>query len=258
MIRPGTKRTACGQMNRLALIPMASPRTTPGRKRKSLNSSKNFSLHSLPLHRPMLYWGMRGCDVVSDYTWIVSLVSVITSAVVTIFSVSSSAKTQRLAENERHAHQLELERFKHTNTSREAMCSQQMEIVSRMAPLAVQFDLHSFINYDDLYALTLKLIACSEPDSLVRQRADFLLDAVTLRRQEWDHINWFYLVNACADAINPQTPVSPVPLPPTPAQPTPPHTSRPRPTLLRLFAKFASAARTGFRAFLHTLRSNSK
>ncbi|MCF2557063.1 hypothetical protein JQM64_05960 [Fournierella massiliensis] len=194
----------------------------------------------------------------SDFSWIVSLASVVASTVVTIYSVFSSAKTQRLSENERHAHQLELEQYKHANANTEAMCARQLDIVSQLAPLAVQFDTHTYTNHDLLYALTLKLVSCSVPGSPVRQRADSLLEAVTLRRREWDHINWFYLVNACADAVEPQTPVSPAPLPPTTTQPPPPHTSQPRPVLLRPFAKFASAAHTGFQAFLHTLRSNSK
>lgn len=193
-----------------------------------------------------------------DFSWIVSLVSVIASAIVSVISVISSAKMQRDMEAKKHEYELTIENLRHTNTHGDDLRQKRYEIVSKMGPYAVLFDAGNYSGRMELYSLALQLAACadlSDPNDYVGNSANNLLRALTENFQNRDKIEWPMIIESCARAVNYQW--SAQSSQSTTAQPSN-HTLPRQKAQQPPFGRFASAVLAGFSAFRDTLKSKSK
>lgn len=149
-----------------------------------------------------------------DLSVIVSLVSVITSAVVTVINLRVSASAQKDANQQKYRYELELENLRNQNESKEKARDTQYQVVSKMANYSLSM-MEDPDNYrDTMYTLALQLAACSSPYDMVGESAQALIQALTIDYKNKDKILWNYLIESCARSVNAQA-LSAVSLPQT-------------------------------------------
>lgn len=190
-----------------------------------------------------------------DFSAIVSLVSVITSAGVTVANLLITATAQKEANQQKHRYELELENLRHLHENKEKLREKQYNVLSSMAPYGLAMNEDPDTNREDLYTLALNLAACSNPEDTVGESANALLRALTTDYKDKDKISWTYLIESCARSVN-YSSSGPAPLAPTTTgQPNNKHTSQPRKERQSGFAKFGKAFLAGWREFQSKIRS---
>ena len=190
-----------------------------------------------------------------DLSTIVSLVSVITSAVVTVVNIRVSASAQKDANQQKYRYELQLESLRSQNESKEKARDTQYQVVSKMAEysLSMMEDPDNF--RDIMYTLALQLAACSNPYDIVGESAQALIRALTVNYKDKNAILWNNLIENCARSVNAQSLAeSPLPQSTTVQQPDM-HTLPHRKERQGWFAKFGTAILAGWREFQSKIRS---
>lgn len=190
-----------------------------------------------------------------DLSTIVSLVSVITSAVVTVVNIRVSASAQKDANQQKYRYELQLESLRSQNESKEKARDTQYEVVSNMAHYCLVM-MENPDNYrDTIYTLALQLAACSNPHDMVGESAQSLIKALTDNYKDKEKIKWNYLIENCARSVNAQSLAESLLPQSTTVQQPDKHTLPHRKERQGWFAKFGTAILAGWREFQSKIRS---
>lgn len=182
-----------------------------------------------------------------DLSTIVSLVSVITSAAVTVINLYISAAAQKDANQQKYRYELELENLRSQNETKEKARDTQYKVVSEMSHYCLEM-MKDPDNYrDTIYTLALQLAACSNPHDIVGESAQSLIKALTDNYKDKEKIKWNYLIESCARSVNAQSLAeSSLPQSTTVQRPDT-HTSPHRKERQQRFAKGGKAFLSGWR-----------
>lgn len=183
-----------------------------------------------------------------DSTVIVSLVSVIASSIVSVFSIWKTVKAQRDTEKIKHEYEITLEKVRNYHEDDKDLRSKQSEILSEMAPYVFEMSERNYSHRSELYGLAVKLAACSDRGSPIGGSVNRILQALTTNYENRDKISWLILIESCAQAVNYQE-IEWL----KNSHKSPPQTARKRRTVQLL-----AATRSGFRAFRDNLKSTDK
>lgn len=148
-----------------------------------------------------------------DLNWLVSAISVASSATVTIVSILVTAKTQREAEKQRHEYDVAIEKLKHSNQQTDELRAAQREIISKMAPYAMDLERGNLGSREPLYSLALQLLACSSKDDKTIDCAEHLISLFKSETKRLPPGTWMSSVESCARWTNSEIPDAQHPAP---------------------------------------------
>lgn len=137
-----------------------------------------------------------------DMSIIVSLASVLTSAIIAVITLIANAINQTKAIEKQHQYELEIENLRHQNQNQDKLREEQYRVISSMAPFALVMAEDPDAGREDLYSLALHLAACSDPYDSVGEAANALLAALTRDYKNKDKIVWTMLIENCARSVN--------------------------------------------------------
>lgn len=141
-----------------------------------------------------------------DLNWLVSAISVVSSAAVTITSILVTAKTQRESQKRQHEYEVTIEKLKHANRQTDELRTAQREIISKMASYAMELEEGNVGAKWGLYSLALQLLACSSKDDKTIDCAEHLISLFKSEAKQLPPGAWMSSVESCARWTNSEIP----------------------------------------------------
>lgn len=148
-----------------------------------------------------------------DLNWLVSTISVVSSAAVTITSILVTAKTQRESQKRQHEYEVTIEKLKHANRQTDELRTAQREIISKMASYAMQLENGNSGAREPLYSLALQLLACTSESDKTADCAEYLVSLFKVDQNRVVPGSWTSCVESCARWTNFEAPDAQHPTP---------------------------------------------
>lgn len=133
---------------------------------------------------------------------IVALVSVICSAVVSIYTIWNNRKLKIEIERQSGEHKKELELLRNKFISTSQLLEKQLLIFEKMVSPCIEISKGNYEQKWKLLSYALQLEACAIPGGRVANCANAMIQSLTNNFHNRDNINWMYLLESCAEAIN--------------------------------------------------------
>lgn len=133
---------------------------------------------------------------------IISLISVVVTAGVSIWSSWNARKERESADRLKKEFDIEIVKVKNELETQEKLKEKQIELISQMVPYAIEMSQANHENRYKFLALAYRLESASTYNSYARDSASNLVNALTKNYENKDKILWLYLIEDCANSVN--------------------------------------------------------
>lgn len=138
---------------------------------------------------------------------LISLLSVLTTAAVSVWSIWNSAHKDLEIHNAQLAHEAELVKLNHEFDLKDRLEKQQFDIYMDIIPLLLELHEGDRANEQKLLRLALSLYAATIPGTPQRQAADHILQAIN---HHSDQTDWLYVAKDSAGMMHYYADASPL------------------------------------------------
>lgn len=133
---------------------------------------------------------------------IVSLVSVVSAAIVSVYSTWISKIEREKSQTLQQEFELEISRIKNEAETLKESRTKQHEIFSKMLPFLIEAGDHNFSNQKQLLVLAFELKATTDVGDYVAESSASLIRALTDGKDKLDTYSWNIIADNLASGIN--------------------------------------------------------